>query len=57
MAGAALDLITDDELLEKAKEEHRERLKDRTYKCAIPEDIQPPLEIARKAAEKLTGRR
>jgi len=57
MAGAALDLITDARLLEKAKEEHRERLRGRTYKCAIPEDIQPPLEIARKAAEKLKGRK
>ena len=57
MAGAALDLIADAGLLERAKEEHRERLKGRTYKCAIPEDVQPPLEIARKAAEKLKGRK
>jgi aminobenzoyl-glutamate utilization protein B len=57
MAGAALDLIADPGLLEKAKEEHVERLKGRTYKCAIPDDVQPPLEIARKAAKKLKGRK
>ena len=57
MAGAALDLITDPALLESAREEHTERLKGRTYLCAIPEDVNPPLEIARKAAENLKGRK
>jgi aminobenzoyl-glutamate utilization protein B len=57
MAGAALDLISDPGLLESAREEHTERLKGRTYLCAIPEDVNPPLEIARKAAENLKGRK
>jgi len=56
IAGSTLDLITNPELLRRAKEEHREILKGRKYKCAVPDDIEPPLEIARKAAEKLRGR-
>jgi aminobenzoyl-glutamate utilization protein B len=57
MAGAALDLISDPGLLEKAREEYGERLKGRAYRCAIPDDVKPPLEIARKAAENLKGRK
>jgi aminobenzoyl-glutamate utilization protein B len=56
IAGSTLDLITNPELLQKAKEEHRKTLKGRTYKCAVPDDVEPPLEIARRAAEKLRGR-
>ena len=56
IAGAALDLITQPGLLEKANEELRATLKGRAYKCAIPDDLGPPLEIAREAAEKLKGR-
>jgi aminobenzoyl-glutamate utilization protein B len=57
MAGVALDLISDPGLLERAREEHTERLKGRSYRCAIPEDVNPPLEIARKAAENLKRRK
>jgi aminobenzoyl-glutamate utilization protein B len=52
IAGTALDLITQSKLLTKAKKEHADRLKGRTYKTPIPEDCVPPLEIAKVAAMK-----
>jgi aminobenzoyl-glutamate utilization protein B len=52
IAGTALDLITQSELLTEAKKEHADRLKGRTYKIPIPEDCVPPLEIAKVAAIK-----
>ncbi len=51
IAGAALDLLTRPELLRRAQEEFRERLKGRTYRSPIPEEVRPPLEVARAAAE------
>ncbi len=56
IAGSALDLMTRTELLEEAKEEHGKRLLGRTYKCPIPDDVDPPLEVARAAAERLKGK-
>ncbi len=56
IAGSALDLMTRPELLEEAKEEHGRRLLGRTYKCPIPDDVDPPLEVARAAAERLKGK-
>ena len=53
MAGATLDLLTRPELLTKAKEEHAKKMQGRVYKCAIPDDIGPPLEVAKTAAAKL----
>jgi len=50
-AGAAIDLMTRPELLKKAQDEFNQRMKGRTYKSPIPEDVSPPLEIARVAAE------
>jgi aminobenzoyl-glutamate utilization protein B len=52
ISGTALDLITQPELLKKAKAEHRDRLKGRTYKTPLPDDCVPPLEIAKVAALK-----
>ena len=52
IAGTALDLITQPELLKKAKVEHADRLKGRTYKTPIPADCAPPLEMAKVAADK-----
>jgi aminobenzoyl-glutamate utilization protein B len=52
IAGTALDLITQPELLKKAKKEHADRLKGRTYKTPIPNDCVPPLDIAKVAAMK-----
>ena len=56
MAGSALDLLTRPELLGRAKEEHEEKMKDRVYRCPIPEDVNPPLEMARATAERLKGK-
>jgi len=57
MAASALDLYTKPELLKKAKEEHAKRLVGRKYTSPIPEGINPPLEIAKEAWERLKGRR
>ena len=51
MAGAALDLIANPELIAKAKEEHRRRLGKNVY--AADTERRPPLELARQSAEKL----
>jgi len=56
MAGSALDLLTKPELLKKAKEEHEEKMKGRVYRCPIPDDINPPLEMARATAARLRGK-
>ncbi|HIH89640.1 TPA: amidohydrolase, partial [Candidatus Bathyarchaeota archaeon] len=52
MAGAALDLITQPELIQRAKEEHKRRLGKNVY---IPDtERRPPLELAKASAEKLS---
>ena len=56
MAGTAFDLLTKPELVLRAQEEFKEKLKGRTYKCPIPRDVDPPLKTAREAAEKLKGK-
>ncbi|MBD3172161.1 peptidase dimerization domain-containing protein, partial [Candidatus Bathyarchaeota archaeon] len=53
MAGAAVELFTDEALREKAKEEHGERLKDRTYETPLPEGVDVPLEMAEENWEKV----
>lgn len=53
MAGAAVELFTDEELREKAKEEHGERLKGRTYETPLPEGVDVPLEMAEENWEKV----
>jgi aminobenzoyl-glutamate utilization protein B len=57
LAASALDLYTKPELLEKAKDEHTERLAGRRYTSPIPPEVEPPLEIAMEAWEKLKGKR
>jgi aminobenzoyl-glutamate utilization protein B len=52
MAGTTLDLLTKPELIKQAKEEHAKKMQGRTYRCAIPDDIQPPLAVAREQAQK-----
>lgn len=52
MAGSAIELITDPELLKKIKDEHAEKMTGRKYVCPIPMDVKPPLEIAREQASK-----
>jgi aminobenzoyl-glutamate utilization protein B len=55
MAGAIIDLLTKPDLLAKAKEEYSKKMQGRTYRCAIPNDVEPPLSIARAVAEKFKG--
>jgi aminobenzoyl-glutamate utilization protein B len=50
MAATAIDLLTDAALLEQAKDEHRQRLGDRTYEPCISPETKPPLDIWEKAA-------
>jgi aminobenzoyl-glutamate utilization protein B len=52
MAGAAADLLTDPALRKKARDEHADRLKGRTYRTPLPEGLQPPLAIAKENWEK-----
>ena len=47
MSLTALDLLTDEDLLERAKEDHLRRLRGRTYKLLIPESLTPPLNFWR----------
>jgi aminobenzoyl-glutamate utilization protein B len=56
MAGSALDLLTDPELLQKVKEEHKKRLGGQVYKSVGDPNREPPLELARETAEKLKGK-
>ena len=44
MAGATLDLMTDADLLKKAREEYKNRLAGRKYKTPLPPDAKPPLD-------------
>jgi aminobenzoyl-glutamate utilization protein B len=44
MAGAALELMTDADLLKKAQDELKERLAGRKYNSPLPPDAKPPLD-------------
>jgi aminobenzoyl-glutamate utilization protein B len=52
MAGVTIDLLTKPELLARAKEEFTNKMQGRTYRCAIPDDIEPPLDVAKAQAAK-----
>ncbi len=45
MALTALDLMTDHDLLERTKEDHRRRLRGRVYRPLIPPDRKPPVDF------------
>ena len=49
MAGTALDALRDPGLIERAKAELAARTAETPYKCPIPEDVKPPLDMAREA--------
>jgi aminobenzoyl-glutamate utilization protein B len=53
MAGAALELLTDKELLHNAKKEHLERLNGRIYQTPLPDGLEVPLDIAKENWEKI----
>ena len=48
MAATVLDLLTREEILKEAKEEHRRRLGSKKYKSPIPPDHKPPLDAWEK---------
>ncbi len=50
MAGTAIDLIEDAELLAAAKADHQARLGKTAYVCPIPSDVKPPLQPRSKEA-------
>jgi aminobenzoyl-glutamate utilization protein B len=55
-AGTVLDLLTKPALVKKAKDEHAKRLAGKKYVSPIPDEIQPPLELAKQYAEKNKGK-
>ncbi len=48
MAATIIDLMMKNEILEKAKKEHKDRLKGRIYKSPLPPDHKPPLDAWEK---------
>jgi aminobenzoyl-glutamate utilization protein B len=44
MAATVLDLLTQPELLAAAREDWAARMQGLTYKCPLPEDLEPPLD-------------
>jgi len=48
MAATAIDLLTDKDALNKAKEEHRQRISNKKYTSPIPPDKKPPLDAWEK---------
>lgn len=50
MAGTALDVMSDELLMKRAKQDHQERTAATPYVCPIPPEVQPPLQPRPKAA-------
>jgi len=48
MAATAIDLLTNEDLLNKAREEHRRRIGGKKYRSPIPPDHKPPLDVWEK---------
>jgi aminobenzoyl-glutamate utilization protein B len=44
MAGTALEVLTDETLMARAKKDHQERTKRTPYVCPIPESVRPPIQ-------------
>jgi aminobenzoyl-glutamate utilization protein B len=53
LAGAAIDLICDKELLIGIKAEFNHRMTNKEYTPSIPKNVKPPLEVAKSTATKL----
>ena len=51
MAATGIDLLTDTDLLKKAKEEHKQRMAGKEYKSPLPSEMQPPLDVWSKSAQ------
>lgn len=56
MAYTACDVIEDDELLESAKAELKERLDGKVYETLIPEGVEPPYDINKKMMDEFSVR-
>ena len=50
MAATAIDLLTKEDLLNKAKKEHKQRTAGKKYRSPIPPEIKPPLDIWDRSA-------
>jgi aminobenzoyl-glutamate utilization protein B len=50
MAGTALKVLLEPELLARAKAEHAEHMRKTPYVCPIPEGVEPPLKMSVEAA-------
>ncbi len=48
MAATAIDLLTNEDALSKAREEHRKRIENKKYRSPIPPDHKPPLNVWEK---------
>ncbi|MDH5713287.1 MAG: peptidase dimerization domain-containing protein, partial [Candidatus Bathyarchaeota archaeon] len=48
MAATAIDLLTKEDVLNKAREEHRRRIGNKKYRPPIPPDQKPPLDVWEK---------
>jgi len=44
MAGTAVDALQKPDLIERAKAEHVERMKQTPYVCPLPADVKPPIQ-------------
>ncbi len=56
MAASAVDILLQPDVIAKAKEELKERLGGREYKCLVPDEIQPPLGINKEVMSKYRGK-
>lgn len=56
ITASAIDIIMQPKIIERAKEELKERLNGREYKCLIPDDIHPPLGINAETMKKYRGK-
>jgi aminobenzoyl-glutamate utilization protein B len=50
LAAAGLDLLTKPELLKSVRQDFTERKAGREYRCPIPKEVAPPLDVAKEAA-------
>jgi len=48
MAATAIDLLTKEDVLHKARKEHRQRIGNKKYRSPIPPDRKPPLNVWKK---------
>jgi aminobenzoyl-glutamate utilization protein B len=52
LAVTAADLLADISLVDKAKDELKERLGGKPYKCQLPDDLQPPVNLNKDTMDK-----